>query len=120
MSSRRKTPPNSFSTTAPGRPWLSELSARPRLLNLTDLLIGLLLLLLPFVMGGREAWGHWLLISLSFLLGTVWYLHRVLKVAVCDCWPWNRCCWQVCCWSGCRLATCLQMCCRVCHPDISD
>lgn len=79
MSSRRKTPPNSFSTTAPGRPWLSELSARPRLLNLTDLLIGLLLLLLPFVMGGREAWGHWLLISLSFLLGTVWHLHRVFE-----------------------------------------
>ena len=79
MSSRRKTPQNSFSATAPGRPWLSELSARPRLLNLTDLLIGLLLLLLPFVMGGREAWGHWLLISLSLLLGTVWNLHRVFE-----------------------------------------
>jgi len=79
MSSRRKAPPNSFSTTASGRPWLSELSARPRLLNLTDLLIGLLLLLLPFVMGGREAWGHWLLISVSLLLGTVWHLHRVFE-----------------------------------------
>ena len=79
MSSRRKTSQTGFSATAVRRSLWSELSARPRLLNLTDLLIGILLLLLPFVMGGREAWGQWLLISTAFLLGTVWHLHRVFE-----------------------------------------
>ncbi len=43
---------------------------------LTDLLIAALLLVLPLVMGGREAWGHRLLISLSLALGCVWCLHK--------------------------------------------
>ncbi len=50
--------------------------ARPRLLVAVDLVIAVLLVLFPFVMGGREAWGHWLLISLACLLAGLWCLHR--------------------------------------------
>lgn len=54
---------------------LTTLLARPFLLNLTDLILLVLLTVLPFVMGGREAPGHWLLISGSLLLGGVWCLY---------------------------------------------
>ena len=32
------------------------------LLKLVDCLIAALVFVLPFIMGGREAWGHWFLI----------------------------------------------------------
>lgn len=49
---------------------------QPPGLLLTDLLILILLIVFPFVMGGREALGHRLLVSLSFALGCVWCVHR--------------------------------------------
>lgn len=52
-----------------------KLLSRPLLLNLTDLLLFVLVSALPFVMGGREAPGHWLLVSGSLLLGAVWCLY---------------------------------------------
>ncbi|MBL8809464.1 MAG: O-antigen ligase family protein [Planctomycetaceae bacterium] len=48
----------------------------PRLLLLTDALIVVLFLVFPFIMGGREAWGHRVLVTLAFALGSVWCLHR--------------------------------------------
>ncbi|MCA9061419.1 MAG: O-antigen ligase family protein [Planctomycetaceae bacterium] len=48
------------------------------MLLLTDLLIAVLLVGLPFVMGGREAWGHRLLISSSLALGAIWAVYRVV------------------------------------------
>ncbi|MFO0977126.1 MAG: O-antigen ligase family protein [Planctomycetaceae bacterium] len=48
----------------------------PRLLLLTDALIVILFLVFPFIMGGREAWGHRVLVTLAFALGAVWCLHR--------------------------------------------
>lgn len=44
---------------------------------LADVLLTALLVVFPFVMGGREAWGHWVLISLSLCLGMVWCFHKV-------------------------------------------
>jgi len=44
---------------------------------LTDAILAALVLVLPFIMGGREAWGHRTLITLSLALGCVWCLHRV-------------------------------------------
>jgi hypothetical protein len=55
---------------------LQNLQNRPRLLLAVDAVIAFLLLVFPFVMGGREAWGHWLLISSACLLGALWCLHR--------------------------------------------
>lgn len=52
---------------------------RPRLLLATDCLIGFLLIVFPFVMGGREAWGHRLLVSAAFALGGIWCLHRFVE-----------------------------------------
>lgn len=63
------------SVTASLKGWLD----RPRLLLVTDCLIGFLLIVFPFVMGGREAWGHRLLISVAFALGGVWCLHRFVE-----------------------------------------
>ena len=54
------------------RQWLH----RPRLLLITDILLIVLLVIFPFVMGGREAWGHRLLVTLAFALGGFWCLHR--------------------------------------------
>ncbi|MEY3460125.1 MAG: hypothetical protein RL215_3282 [Planctomycetota bacterium] len=54
------------------RVWLEQ----PRLLLAVDVLIAFLLLGFPFVMGGRESWGHWLLISCACLLSGLWCLHR--------------------------------------------
>lgn len=42
------------------------------MLYLVDGLIAVLIFVLPFIMGGREAWGHWFLISVSLLLGAAW------------------------------------------------
>jgi tetratricopeptide (TPR) repeat protein len=47
------------------------------LLWLTDAIIVALVVVFPFIMGGREAWGHRTLITLSLALGFVWCLHRV-------------------------------------------
>lgn len=55
---------------------LQKMQNRPRLLLAVDAVIAFLLLIFPFVMGGREAWGHWLLISSACLLSTLWCLHR--------------------------------------------
>ena len=48
-------------------------------LLLSDLCIAALLLILPFIMGGREAWGHRFLISVALLLGLSWSLHKFQK-----------------------------------------
>lgn len=48
----------------------------PRLQLVTDALIVVLFLVFPFIMGGREAWGHRILVTLAFALGSVWCLHR--------------------------------------------
>ena len=50
--------------------------SQPVLLRIVDAILLLLLVVFPFVMGGREAWGHRLLISLAAALGFVWCLHR--------------------------------------------
>lgn len=58
----------------------SEKSVMPPLgLLITDLLIAALLLIFPFVMGGREAWGHCILIMLSLALGFVWCFHQTIS-----------------------------------------
>lgn len=51
----------------PSHPWLSRM-----LLGLVDFIIALFVFVLPLIMGGREAWGHWFLISTALLLGAVW------------------------------------------------
>ncbi|MEY3175866.1 MAG: hypothetical protein RLZZ436_3780 [Planctomycetota bacterium] len=52
---------------------------QPRLLTAVDLLIAFLLVIYPFVMGGRESWGHWLLITCACLLSGLWCLHRFFE-----------------------------------------
>ena len=42
------------------------------LLGAVDLIIAAFVFVLPFIMGGREAWGHWFLISAALLLGVAW------------------------------------------------
>jgi O-antigen ligase len=42
-----------------------------------DVLIAFLIIGFPFIMGGREAWGHLVLITSSLLLGGIWCLHQV-------------------------------------------
>ncbi len=74
MSRKRAGSGHRFVSSASSRQ-LQAILARPVLLNLTDLLLLSLLVVLPFVMGGREAPGHWLLISGSLLLGGVWCLY---------------------------------------------
>ena len=48
------------------------------LLKLVDVLIAALVFVLPFIMGGREAWGHWFLISVALLLGAAWCAYAVV------------------------------------------
>lgn len=69
--SRKKKTGSRFGAGAP-----VALSAESAGLLLTDVLIAVLLIVLPFVMGGREALGHRILISLSLVLGLVWSLHQ--------------------------------------------
>ncbi|MCP4783950.1 MAG: O-antigen ligase family protein [Fuerstiella sp.] len=49
------------------------------LLKAVDVLIGALIFGLPFIMGGREAWGHWFLISVAFLLGATWATYATIR-----------------------------------------
>lgn len=49
----------------------------PKLLLAADAIIFALIVILPFVMGGREAWGHRILITLAMSLGCVWSFHKV-------------------------------------------
>ena len=58
---------------------IRRISGQPRLLLAVDAVIGFLLLVFPFVMGGREAWGHWLLISSACLLSGLWCWHRAIE-----------------------------------------
>lgn len=51
--------------------------AGPRLLLAADAIIFTLIVIFPFIMGGREAWGHRILITLAMALGCVWSLHKV-------------------------------------------
>ena len=67
----------SFETIGAFAPRSFSLPSGSVLVLLTDLLIATLVLVLPFVMGGREAWGHRLVITLALAMGCVWSLHRV-------------------------------------------
>ncbi|MCA9036629.1 MAG: O-antigen ligase family protein [Planctomycetaceae bacterium] len=58
---------------------LPELKTESWGMLLTDCAIVALLLFFPFIMGGREAWGHRILISLSLFMGLAWSLHRFQK-----------------------------------------
>jgi len=49
------------------------------LLTVVDVLIGALVFLLPFIMGGREAWGHWFLITVSLSLGVAWAVYAAVQ-----------------------------------------
>lgn len=49
------------------------------LLKCVDVLIAVLILVLPFVMGGREAWGHWLLITAAGSLGCCWCAYATVS-----------------------------------------
>ena len=49
----------------------------PKLLLVTDAILVALIVIFPFIMGGREAWGHRILITLALTLGCVWSLHKV-------------------------------------------
>lgn len=51
--------------------------AGPKLLLAADAIIFTLIVIFPFIMGGREAWGHRILITLAMALGCVWSLHKV-------------------------------------------
>ena len=51
--------------------------AGPKLLLAADAIIFILIVIFPFIMGGREAWGHRILITLAMALGCVWSLHKV-------------------------------------------
>lgn len=50
---------------------------RPLLLWFADAILVALIVVFPFIMGGREAWGHRTLITLSMALGFIWCLHRI-------------------------------------------
>lgn len=56
---------------------LWQIPERPLLLWLTDAIFVALIVVFPFIMGGREAWGHRILITLSMALGFCWCLHRI-------------------------------------------
>ncbi len=49
------------------------------LLVSVDVLIAALIFILPFIMGGREAWGHWFLITASLLLGATWAAYATIS-----------------------------------------
>lgn len=63
---------STIETSSPG-PWAG------RLLKCVDGLIAILICVLPFVMGGREAWGHWLLITTSGTLAAMWCLYSAVS-----------------------------------------
>ena len=48
------------------------------LLGAVDLMIAALVFVLPFIMGGREAWGHWFLISAALVLGIAWAVYATV------------------------------------------
>ena len=54
-----------------------QIPSRPVLLWLTDAIFVALIVVFPFIMGGREAWGHRILVTLSMALGFCWCLHRI-------------------------------------------
>lgn len=62
---------------------VTENSVSPTSVSLlvVDGLTACLVFGLPFIMGGREAWGHWFVITVAFLLGTAWCVHAVLTGA---------------------------------------
>lgn len=49
----------------------------PKLLLAADVIIAALIVIFPFIMGGREAWGHRILITLALALGCIWSLHKL-------------------------------------------
>ncbi|MEZ6061875.1 MAG: O-antigen ligase family protein [Planctomycetaceae bacterium] len=49
-----------------------------RLLQAVDVLLALLVIVLPFIMGGREAWGHRFLITGSLALAACWGLYATV------------------------------------------
>lgn len=49
----------------------------PKLLFTADVIIAALIVIFPFIMGGREAWGHRILITLALALGCIWSLHKL-------------------------------------------
>ncbi|MBL8815796.1 MAG: O-antigen ligase family protein [Planctomyces sp.] len=71
--------------SASGRSKTQSFDERPRPryhfetigLLVTDVILCFLLLIFPFIMGGREALGHQILISLAFALGAAWCFHKV-------------------------------------------
>ncbi len=68
---------NSSTVTRFGGSTAWRLPSRPVLLWITDAILVALIIVFPFFMGGREAWGHRILISLSMALGFIWCLHRI-------------------------------------------
>jgi O-antigen ligase/tetratricopeptide (TPR) repeat protein len=54
-----------------------EFLERPKLLRATDAILAALIVVFPFIMGGREAWGHRILITMALALGCVWSLHKL-------------------------------------------
>lgn len=56
----------------------SESKLAKALLKCVDVVIAVLILILPFVMGGREAWGHWLLITAAGTLGVSWCVYSAV------------------------------------------
>ncbi|MFN9719528.1 MAG: hypothetical protein ACK58L_12585, partial [Planctomycetota bacterium] len=60
---------NSVKVSGFGQAVSSRLPAKPKLVWAADILIAILLIVFPFIMGGREAWGHRTLITLAMLLG---------------------------------------------------
>lgn len=48
------------------------------LLLAVDLIIAAFVFVLPFIMGGREAWGHWFLISGALSLGVAWAIYATV------------------------------------------
>ena len=58
-------------------PGILAFLAGPKLLLAADAIIFTLIVIFPFIMGGREAWGHRILITLAMALGCVWSLHKV-------------------------------------------
>ncbi|MCA9011860.1 MAG: O-antigen ligase family protein [Planctomycetaceae bacterium] len=49
----------------------------PKLLLAADVIIAALIVVFPFIMGGREAWGHRILITLALALGCIWSLYKL-------------------------------------------
>lgn len=62
----------------PGANGLSRTTWSRVLLRVCDFCIAALIFVLPFIMGGREAPGHWFLISTSLFLGCTWCLYSMV------------------------------------------